>query len=233
MKQSEGNFLNMVHSVLDNLKKNKSSLVKEPVIEKQVNEIERDFNQILGNLNINSRLEPVRYPQPKNEELQTIIQATIRICRRMYIYARSKNDEVILNLTTIFEDALDHGNEKEIIRCCNTILSRAEWMHYFLAPYHIKEKQLTPIRHLIDAYNDQHIAHSKVKVIGRHEMHNLSDQINELKSKLELLDELIDGLIKRKRFIANYHASRIVVNYSNDRITEIKADPDLTNPSEV
>ena len=83
MKQSEGNFLNMVHSVLDNLKKNKSSLVKEPVIEKQVNEIERDFNQILGNLNINSRLEPVRYPQPKNEELQTIIQATIRICRRM------------------------------------------------------------------------------------------------------------------------------------------------------
>jgi hypothetical protein len=233
MKQSEESFLNMVHSVLDNLKKNKSFLVKEPVIEKQVNAIERDFNQILGNLNINSRLEPVRYPQPKNEELHTIIQATIKISRRMYIYARSKNDEVILNLATIFENALDHGSEKEIILCCNTILSRAEWMHYFLTPYNINEKQLTPIRQLIDAYNEQHFAHSKVKVIGRHEMHNLSDQINELKGKLELLDELVDGLIKRKRFIAHYHAFRIAVHYRNDSITEIKADPNYTNPSKV
>lgn len=233
MKHSEENFLNMVHSVLDNLKKNTSFWVKEPVIVKQVNAIERDFNLILGNLNINSRLEPLRYPQSENEDLDAIIRATVKICRRMYIYARSKNDEVILNLTNIFEDALDHGSEKEIIRCCNTILSRAEWMHYFLAPYNIKVKQLGPIRHLIEVYNEQHRAHSKVKTIERPIVFSLSDQINELKGKLDLLDELIDSLIKRNKFIAHYHASRIVVNYGNSKINEIKFESHHPGTSEI
>jgi len=228
MKHSEDNFLNMVHSVLENLKKNKSSWMKEPVIVKQIKTIERDFTQILGNLNINSRLEPIRYPESRNEDLDKIIRATVKLCRRMYIYARTKNDEVILNLTNIFEDALDSGSEKEIIHCCNTILSRAEWMHYFLEPYHIKEKQLAPIRHLIEVYNEQQKAHSNIKTNERPVMPNLSEQINELKGKLELLDELIDSLIKRKNFIAQYHVSRIVINYSNT-ISDVKADANHPN----
>lgn len=233
MKHSEENFLNMVHAVLDYLKKNMSSLVKEPVIVAQVNAIERDFNRILGNLNINSCLEPLRYPQSENDDLDAIIRATVKLSRRMYIYARSKNDEVILNFTNIYEDAIDHGSEKEIIRCCNTILSRAEWMHHFLVPYNINVKQLAPILHLIEVYNKQHSAHSKVKTFERPVMPNLSDQINELKAKLELQDELIDSLIKRKKFIANYHASRIVVNYSSGIINEIKVDANHPNASEV
>jgi hypothetical protein len=81
-------------------------------------------------------------------------------------------------------------------------------MHYFLAPYNIKVKQLAPIRHLIEIYNEQHKALSKVKTIKRPIMPNLADQINELKGMLDLLDELIDSLIKRNKFIARYHASK-------------------------
>jgi len=42
MKQSEENFLNMVHSVLDTIKKNQSIWTAESAITKEVNAIEHD-----------------------------------------------------------------------------------------------------------------------------------------------------------------------------------------------
>jgi len=210
MKHFDENFLDMVLGVLDNLKAGQIFWSKEPVIVSVVNEIERDFNLILGNLNVNSRLEPAGRPAA-NQALEMIIRTTLKLCRRMYIYARNKNDNIILKLINHSENTLASGSDKEKIRCCMTILSRAEWMHYFLEPYKVDSEYLTQLRHLLESYslNDDH---NRAMSGQMGLVHGLSDQINDLKDKIELLDELIEGLIKNDNFISRYHESRLIID---------------------
>jgi len=214
MRQSEENFLDMVHSVLETLKKDQSNWSTEPVIVNVVNAIEHDYNRILGNLNFNSRLEPVRDSQSENEDFDAIIRATIKLCRRMYIYARHHNDEIILKLVDHFESTLATGSEKTVIRRCHAILSRADWMHYYLRPYKVNATQLAKLHDLIDDYDQHHGGRSKIKINNLSHKPSVSHQITELKEMLTILDELVNGLITNRIFISEYHNSRIIVDYT-------------------
>lgn len=212
MKQSEENFLNMVHSVLNTLKKNQSIWNSESVIVKEFNAIERDYNQILGNLNHNSRLDSGVRDDTLNDDLNSIIRATVKLCRRMYLYARLHNDEIIRKLVDHSESTLANGSERVVIRRCHTILSRAEWMHYYLKPHKVSSTQLAELHNLIDNYEQSHGDRSKISNVPHKPA--VSHQITELKERLTILDELIQGLITNSMFTSEYHNSRIIIDYS-------------------
>ena len=217
MKQSEENFLNMVHTVLDTIKKNQSVLTTESAIANEINAIERDYNLILGNLNLNSRLDSgIRQDNTINDDLNSIIRATIKLCRRMYLYARHHNDEIIMKLVDHTESSLAAGSEKALIRRCHRILSRAEWMHYYLKPYKVNAIQLTKLHDLINNYGQHHGDQSKISISNMAHKPNVSHQIAELKERLSLLDELIEGLITNSKFISEYHNSKIIIDYSEN-----------------
>jgi hypothetical protein len=221
MKQSEENFLNMVQSVLDSLKKNQSAWNSESAIVKEVYAIENDYNETMGNLNHNSRLDSrVRY-DTLNVELNLVIRATIKLCRRMYLYARHHNDEILMKLVDHSENTLAFGSVRTVILRCQTILSRAEWMNYYLKPYKISAAQLTKLRNLIDDYEQSHGDQSKVSHISY--CPTVSHQISELKERLSLLDELIKGLITNNSFISKYDNSRIIIDYSEALKTRTKS----------
>jgi len=211
MKQSEENFLNMVHSVLDTLKKNQSIWTSESVIVKEVNAIERDYNQILGSLNHHSRLDSGVHYDTLNDNLNSIIRATIKLCRRMYLYARLHNDEIIRKLVDHSESTLANGSERTVIRRCHTILSRAEWTYYYLKPYKVSAIQLTRLHNLINDYEQSHGDRSKISKMSHRP--TVSHQITELKERLTILDDLIKGLIKSSIFISEYNNSRIIIDY--------------------
>lgn len=214
MKQSEENFLNMVHTVLETLEKNQHNWSSEAVIVKEVNAIDRDYNQILGNLNLNLRLDSgVRY-DTLNDDLNSIIRATIKLCRRMYLYARHHNDEIIMKLVDHSESSLAAGSTKALLRRCHRILSRAEWMHYYLKPYNVNPIQLKKLHDLIDSCGQHDGNQSKIEISNVAHNPNVSLQILELKERLTVFDELVDGLITNSMFLSAYHKSRIIIDYS-------------------
>jgi hypothetical protein len=214
MKQAEENFLNMVHSVLDTIKKNQSILTAESAITKEVNAIERDYNLILGNLNFNSRLDSGVRHDTLNDDLNSIIRSTIKLCRRMYLYARHHNDEIIMKLVDHTESSLAAGSEKALIRRCHRILNRAEWMHHYLKPYKVNAIQLTKLHDLIDNYEQIQSDKSKNQITNLSRKPSLSHQIAELKERLSILNELIEGLITNSKFISEYQNSKIIIDYS-------------------
>jgi len=132
----------------------------------------------------------------------------------MYLYARHHNDEIIMKLVDHSESTLANGSERVVIRRCHRILSRAEWMHYYLKPYKVSAMQLKKLHELIDDYGQYHGDQSKVEI--RHLAHkpNVSHQIAELKERLNILDELLEGLIKNDKFILEYQNSKIIIDYS-------------------
>jgi len=214
MKQSEENFLNMVHSVLETIKKNQSIWTAESAIVKEVSAIERDYNQILGDLNLNSRLDSGARRDILNDDLNSIIRSTIKLCRRIYLYARHHNDEIIMKLVDHSESTLANGSERILIRRCQRILSRAEWMHYYLKPYKVNAIQLKKLHDLINNYGQHHGDQSKIEISNMAKKPNVSHQIAELKERLSIFDELVNGLITNSKFISEYYNSRIVVDYS-------------------
>jgi len=214
MKQSEENFMNMVHTVLDTLTKNQPIWTVESAIVKEVSAIERDYNLILGNLNHHSRLDSGVRHDTLNDDFNSIIRATIKLCRRMYLYARHHNDEIILKLVDHSESTLAAGSKRIVIRRCQRILSRAEWMHYYLKPYKVKANQLARLHDLIENYGQDHSDQSKIKISNIAHKPNVSHQITELKERLSLLDELIEGLITNSKFISEYQNSKIIIDYS-------------------
>jgi len=214
MKQSEENFLNMVHSALETIKKDQSIWTSESAIVKEVSAIERDYNQILGNLNLNSRLDSGIRHDTLNDDLNSIIRSTLKLCRRMYLYARHHSDEIIMKLVDHSESTLANGSERIVIRRCQRILSRAEWMHYYLKPYKVNAIQLTKLHDLINNYGQHHGDQSKLTISNMTHKPNVSHQIAELKERLSIFDELVNGLITNSKFISEYYNSRIVVDYS-------------------
>jgi len=221
MKQSEENFLNMAHTVLDTLTKNQSIWTVESAIVKEVSSIERDYNLILGNLNINSRLDSGVRHETLDDDLHSIIRATIKLCRRMYLYARHRNDEIIRRLVDHSESTLTSGSLRIVIQRCQTILSRAEWMLYYLKPYKVSKAQLNRLHNLIDDY-EQSIG-DRSKISKTPHKPNVSHQITELKERLSLLDELIHGLITNSYFLSVYDNSRIIVEYNKALKTRTEA----------
>ena len=207
MKQSEENFLNMVHSVLDTLNTNQSIWISESAIVKEVNSIEHDYFETIGRLNHNLR---IRYTT-LNNDLNSIIRATIKLCRRMYLYARRHNDEVMMKLVDHSERSLANGSDRTVIQRCNTIVCRAEWMLYYLEPYRISASQLTRLHNQIDEYEKSIGDRSKFSNIAHRP--TVSYQIAQLKDRLSLLDELINGLMANTKFISEYENSRIIINY--------------------
>ena len=208
MKQSEENFLNMVRSVLDILNKNKSMWISESAIAMEVNSIERIYCETIGRPNNNS---PVRYVT-LNNNLNLIIRATIKLCRRMYLYARHHNDEIMMKLVDHSESTLANGSDRTIIQRCNTIVCRAEWMLYYLEPYHISASQLTRLHNQLDEYEKSIGDRSKFSNIAHRP--TVSNQIAQLKDKLSLLDELINGLVTNRKLILEYDHSRIITDNS-------------------
>lgn len=208
MKQSEENFLNMVRSVLDILNKNKSMWISESAIAMEVNSIERIYCETIGRPNNNSHVRYVTL----NNDLNLIIRATIKLCRRMYLYARHHNDEIMMKLVDHSESTLANGSDRTVIQRCNTIVCRAEWMLYYLEPYHISASQLTRLHNQIDEYEKSIGDQSKFSNIAHRP--TVSNQIAQLKERLSLLDELINGLITNRKLILEYDHSRIITDNS-------------------
>lgn len=208
MKQSEKKFLNMVHSVLDTLNKNQSIWISESAIVKEVHSIEHDYDETIGRLNRKSR---IRYTT-LNDDLKSIIRATIKLCRRMYLYARRHNDEIMMKLVDHSESTLANGSDRTVIQRCNTIVCRAEWMLYYLEPYHISASQLTRLHNQIDEYEKSIGDRSKFSNVSHKP--TVSHHIAQLKERLSLLDELINGLITNSKLISEYEHSRIIIDHS-------------------
>jgi hypothetical protein len=218
----------MVQALLSNMRKDQEHWSDEPEIVSEINAIESEFNLVNEDLNLVSGLETTGYTQSKNSTFDNIIHATYKLCRKMCVYARRKNDNVILPLADQSESSLSAGIEKDAINRCAALVKKAESMLDVLSPYKITADELVNIRQLIQVYN-QHLGdRSTVKTSKTVSVHDISATINSLNKHLVILDDMIEGFIEDEDMIARYKSARIVVNYGKGKTAKKKAEPTAT-----
>jgi hypothetical protein len=216
----------MVQSVLANLKSDELIWSGEPEIVSEVSAIQSEFDQVNEDLEHVSGLDPTGHTKSKNSVVDTTLKATFKLCRRMCIYARKQNDLALLNFADHSENSLSAGTEKEVINRCAAIVSKAQSMANILSPYKVTAEGLAEIRQLIETYEKHIETRSTVKTDKSVSIQDISGQIGSLKNRLDLLDDMIEGLIEDEEMIARYQMARMVINYGAGKTLKNKGDKD-------
>ena len=224
MKQSESNFLSMVQAVLANLKKDQTFWSEEPEIVSEVESIGSEYNLVTQGLNEISGLDPTGYTKSKNNTIDTIIRSTFKLCRKMCVYARRKNDTVLLQFADHSENSLSAGIEKDVISRCSALVNKAESLLEVLSPYKITAEELLYIRQQIEDYNQHIEGRSTVKTSKTVSIHDISGQITSLNNHLIILDDMIEGFIDDDDMIARYKSARIIIDYGKGKTAKNKVE---------
>lgn len=225
MRQTDSNFLTMVGSVLANLTKDQADWSAEPEIVTEVNAINAEYVRIREDLDLVSGLDPKGHTITKTITFETIIHATYKLCRKMCVYARRKNDRILFQLVNYSENALRAGMEKSALSRCSAIVKKAESMTDVLAPFKITRDELSGIQNLMTVYNQQVDGRSTVKTSKQVSVKDISGQIKSLKDRFAILDDMIEGFIDNDEMIDRYLASRIVINYGKGKTAKKLAEP--------
>lgn len=225
MKQTDSNYLNMVGSVLANLTKDQADWSDEPEIVTEVDAITVEYTRIKEDLVLVSGLDSRGHTITKTITFDTIIHSTYKLCRKMCVYARRKNDPILFQLVNYSEDALRAGMEKKALSRCSAIVKKAESMTGVLAPFKITLDELSGIHNLMTAFNQQVDDRSTVKTSKLISVKDISAQIRSLKDRFAILDDMIIGFIENEEMVDRYLASRIVINYGKGKTAKKVAEP--------
>lgn len=228
MRQSESNFLNMVQAVVANLRADYQYWAGEAEIVSEFGFLENELARANDYLVRVSGLGTTGYTSSKNNTLEAIVKATYKLCRRMCVLARRRNDVALYNFADHSENSLMVGNEKEVVSRCLAIVNKAETMVEALSAYKVTPDGLSEIRRLAGTYKEQLEARSTAKAGKSVTIQGVSEQIGSLTERLTLLDDLIESLVEDEEAIARYKASRTIVNAGVGKTAKKEAAPGAT-----
>lgn len=217
MEQRTINFLKMNSSVITGLNKEKAVWEGEVEIVDLFSRIEQRFIKIEGEKLIILGTDKSGFTIAKNGIFDSIIQKTFKLNRKLSGYAKLRNDYELLPLVDVSLSGLTKGTEMEAVDRCLAIVNRATVLLPKLTTFKVTEALLTIIKQLIKDYKskvDQRTTvSSDVSVTGE----DIDEGISELRSNLEILDDLIEGLIDDEEFIARYKGWRKIIDYGKGK----------------
>jgi hypothetical protein len=224
MNQTDFNFLHMTENTLGGLNKDKSVWESEPEIVKLIGIIQSDYDQILiKGANISGTLT-TSYTGPKNDCFDKAVQATFKLSRKMSAYAKINNDGKVLPLVDLSMSALSRGIEKEILLRCQAIAQQAEALLPVLQKYKVTADEIAFIRQMAEEcteYAKQRSVASSDKV---NDGKDIGALIISLRTNLDTLDDLIEGMIDDQAFISRYKSLRNVIDYGKGKTLKNKTN---------
>lgn len=207
----------MVQAVLANLKKDQEYWSGEPEIVQEVTDIEKAYKAVMDVIANISGLDQKGYTVAKNNAFDSIMALTLKLCKKMSVYARRNNDNALLQLTDHSLHSLSTGMEKDAMSRCAAIVNKAEAMVSQLVAYKVTDTELAAIRQLMASYNEHLDGRSTTRADKSTSKIDVSGQISALRSRLTLLDELVEGFIDNQEMIARYKASRVILDYGKSK----------------
>lgn len=217
MEQDVVNYLNMTGGALDFLNKERTLWEKETELAEVVTDVEADYLTVLTTSTHIVGLKTQGITTLKNITFDLIMARTLKICKRMSGYAKKKGHQDLLPLVNHSDSSLRKGTEKEAITRCKAILDAAMANLTNLVNFKVKEADIAPIRQYITSYegyvNSRTSTTSERTVSGE----ELMAIISRIRKNLDILDDLVEGLIDDEGFIARYKASRRIVDYGKGK----------------
>lgn len=212
MNQKEINFLKMVFRVITGMNTEKEVWENETEVVGVFTHIESGYNAIEVKNLVILGTDTTGYTVSKNNLFDSITHQTHKLVLKMRAYAKIKKDYVLLPLVDLSYSGLSRGIEIDAINRCQALVDTATSLMPKLANFKVTEPMLTAIRNEIKEYNksmgSRSTAGTSVIVSGG----EIDEEISSLRSHLDTLDSLIEGVIEDESFIARYNDWRKIID---------------------
>jgi hypothetical protein len=213
MKQKETNYLTMTGSVIQLLEDNSEKWQDITHIANSVQQIKSTANSTREAARIQDKSNTKGYTNEKHTLFLRMTLNIEKLVRKARAYARMNKDEQLLNLVDHSLSSIQDGSDEEtLIRCENIAAGVENIKDTLISEFGLDEtilaqinEDITAIRNLVNQRTD---TNSK----GTAATASIKDNIKELRTHFELLDDLVYGIIDDNDFLKIYSNTRQIID---------------------
>lgn len=222
MNQKEFNFLNMTDRTLAFMNENKPKWGDEPEINESIRLITRERTDAGTKGTLQSGLSGKGYTEAKNNSFDNYVGKTYKLCRKISAFAKKKGLTALLPLVDISLTSLSRGPEKDVVNRCKAVTELATKHLGELTNFKVTQAEIDGINQQISEYQN-HVDNRSIANIGKTSSgDDVEFHISNLRHQLDVLDDLVEGLIEDETFIRDYKTARIIVDYGKGKTLKNK-----------
>ncbi len=217
MKQSQFNFLNMLSVVLNGMNNERSVWENQAVIASQYAALETEFNRV-NDLDRNiSATDTTGLTAVKDNTFDQLMNATHKMAKKMSAWAKKNNRLELLPLADISYTSLARGPEPAVVNRSTGIADIAEEFIDSLVEFGVTAEEITGIRQMADNVRKQAAERTTVSKDKSEMFAEIDNGIQNLRSELDVMDDLVKGLIDDREFINRYKSWRSIIDYGKGK----------------
>ena len=223
MKQILINFLKMLGVVLNGMNNERSLWENEPEIASMYSELETEYNLVNSLSESVSATDPGGLTDLKDNTFDRLLSATYKLMKKMSAYAKKNNKLTLLPSVGISYSALSRGPEPEAVNRCAGIADKAMENLENMSTYKVTGADIENIRQLVNDYRQQSSERTTVSKDKSEKGAEIDGRIKHLRSNLDIMDDLVKGLIDDREFINRYKSWRSIIDYGKGKTLKNKA----------
>ena len=226
MKQIDFNFMTMTNRVVALMFGNISLWENEPEIVEVMDEIQELKAKITVKGAVESGLSGKGFTSAKDNALDSLVTKACKLSKKISGYAKKKKQLELIPLVNVSVSSLAHGSEKKVINRCKGITEIALKNMDKLASFKVTRDEIDQINMLISEYQNHIDNRSNTNIAKSSSGEDISDHISEIRHQLDILDDLIEGLMDDATFIRDYKTARLIDDYGKGKTHKNKDKPD-------
>jgi hypothetical protein len=222
MNQVEFNFLNMTDRTLAFMNANTVLWVNDPEIKEVVNIIVLERTGAGEKGALESGLSGKGHTAAKNNTFDSFVAKTYKLSKKISAYVKTKGLLSLLPMVDLSLSALSRGPEKEVVNRCRAIAEIARTNMTGLATFKVTTDEVELINTLISDYQSHIDNRSTTNISKSSSRDDVAVHISNLRTKLDLLDDLVEGLMDDDAFIRSYKSARAIDDYGKGKTLKNK-----------
>ncbi len=222
MRQTQFNFLNMLGVVLNGMNNERSLWENEPEIASTYSLLDTEYNQVNSLNESVSATDPGGLTDLKDNTYDQLMNTTYKLMKKMSAWAKKNNRLTLLPLVGISYSALSRGPEPESVNRCAGIADKAVENLENLASFKVTNADIDNIRQLITDYRKQASERTTVSKDKSEKGSEIVEKIKNLRNSLDIMDDLVKGLVEDQEFINRYKSWRNITDYGKGKTLKNK-----------
>jgi hypothetical protein len=227
MTQDQLNFNSMLAAVLKYLNDNSPEWSTNSVVNIGVKNVQVAKAAIDTKAQLQQDSDKTGYTNQKNMDYENMLTLAYRMGVRVYNYAESVNNAVMMQAVNYSKHDLEKGTEQNVVKRCTTIAEQAAAALAAVpapsADYKITATGVSDLQAAIGLITPDTAERDVVGGTHTNTTASLASLISDARAKLKTLDKLIEGMVDDDEddFITGYE----VVRRINDRRARGKDKP--------
>ena len=222
MKQIDFNFLTMSDRVTAHMRRGMHLWENEPEIVEVIGVIEEKRNSISTKGAAESGLSGKGFTAAKDNTLDSLVTKTCKLSKKISGYAKKKGLLELIPLVDLSVNSLASGPEKKVINRCKGISELAVKHFENLGSFKVTNDEIKEIDKMISEYQNHIDNRSNTNISKSSFGEDILDNISEIRHQLDILDDLIEGLLEDSTFIREYKEARLIDDFGKGKTLKNK-----------